>query len=203
MKLYYMPGACSLGVHIVLEWIGAPYEVQRLSHDELKQAPFLAVNPAGAVPALAVDGWVLTQNAAILNYLADSFPEAKLGGDGSPKSRAEINRWLGVINADAHPAFRPLFGATSYLNDKAAIEATKANAKTRVRQYLQTINNQLEGRDWLASQRSIADPYLFVITRWCEAMEIDLAGLDHVHRFRERMNADPAVQNVLSAEGLS
>lgn len=71
MKLYYMPGACSLGDHIVLEWIGTPYETQKLSRDELKQNAYLHINPAGAVPALDVGGWILTQNAATLNYLAD------------------------------------------------------------------------------------------------------------------------------------
>src|SRR5699024_1727233 len=94
MKLYYMPGACSLATHIVLEWIGVPYTTQRLSHDELKQDAFLAVNPAGAVPALDIDGWVLTQNAAILGYLAESHPDAGLAGDGSPRGHAEVNRWF-------------------------------------------------------------------------------------------------------------
>ncbi len=203
MKLYYMPGACSLGTHIVLEWIGAPYEAQKLSHNELKQKAFLSINPAGAVPVLTVDNWILTQNIAILNYLADRFPEAALGGDGSPKSRAEINRWLGIINSDIHPAFKPLFGATGYLNDKAAIEATKVNAKKEIHQHLATINKQLEGKDWLAGQRSIVDPYLFVISRWSSAMNIDLVGLENVQRFQNRMNADPAVQKTLTAEGLN
>lgn len=195
MKLYYMPGACSLGDHITLEWTGVSYETQRLSHDELKQEAFLRVNPAGAVPTLDVDGWVLTQNAAILNYLADSYPEAKLGGDGSPKGRAEVNRWLGLLNADVHPAFWPLF-------DDSATEASKARAKERIRQHLETIDQQLAGRDWLTGTRSIADPYLFVITLWCKFVGVDLAGLENIARFRDHMNADPAVQKVLKEEGL-
>src|SRR5688572_20194308 len=71
MKLYYSPGACSLSDHIVLEWIGAPYEAVRVSREQRQTPEFRKLNPAGAVPVFEQDGWVLTQNAAILNYLAD------------------------------------------------------------------------------------------------------------------------------------
>ena len=81
MKLYYSPGACSLSDHIVLEWTGAPYEAVRVSREERQTPAFRKLNPAGAVPVFEQDGWVLTQNAAILNYLADKFQQAKLGGD--------------------------------------------------------------------------------------------------------------------------
>src|SRR6476469_1107599 len=114
MKLFYSPGACSLSDHIVLEWIGQPYEAVRLSREQRQSPEYLAINPAGAVPALEQDGWVLTQNAAILNYLAETFPQAGLAGDGTPRGRAEVNKWLALVNADIHPAFQPLFGATSY-----------------------------------------------------------------------------------------
>ena len=203
MKLYYSPGACSLGDHIVLEWIGKPYETKRVDHEE-KQAPgFRKLNPAGAVPVFEQDGWVLTQNAAILNYLADTNPQAKLGGDGSPKSRAEVNRWLSFFNADVHPTFHPLFGSTSYLGeDKAAIEKTKDAAREKLRGYFERANKQLDGRDWLTGSRSIADPYLYVVLRWAKAMKVDLSGLDHLAKFRARMEADPAVQKVLKEEGL-
>ena len=84
MKLYFTPGTCSLADHIALEWVGKPYEAQLVTREQRKQPAYLAINPAGAVPALDVDGWILTQNVAILNYFADTFPETKLGGDGSP-----------------------------------------------------------------------------------------------------------------------
>jgi len=113
MKLYTKPGACSLTDHIVLEWIGKPFEVKVLTGAEMKQPEYLAINPAGAVPALVDGDFKLTQNAAILNYLADLNPESHLGGDGTPKSRADINRWLSFLNADVHPAFHPLFGSTA------------------------------------------------------------------------------------------
>ena len=203
MKLYYSPGACSLADHIVLEWIGKPYEAVRVTRDERKQPEFLKINPAGAVPVLQDGDWLLTQNAAILNFLADSFPEAGLGGDGTPKSRAEANRWLAFVNSDMHPAFKPLFGSTAYLGDEAAIEKSKADAKKKLRGMFVTADAQLAGKDWLIGQRSIADPYLFVLTRWAKANDIDLSGLSNLDRFFANMLADAAVQKALKEEGLA
>ena len=200
MKLYYSPGACSLADHIVLEWIGQPYEAIRVDREERQQPAFLALNPAGAVPVLDVDGWVLTQNAAILNYLADRFPASGLGGDGTPKSRAEVNRWLAFVNSDVHPAFKPLFGATAYLGDAAMVELSKANARTQIRKLLERADAALAEREWIAGGRSIADPYLFVILRWARGQQVDLAGLEHLDRFFRAMRADPAVQKVLDVE---
>jgi len=203
MKLYYSPGACSLSDHIVLEWIGKPFEAVRVSREERQTPEYLAINPSGAVPALAMDGWVLTQNAAILNYLADSHPEAGLGGDGSAQSRAEVNRWLGVANADIHPAFHPLFGSTAYLEDPEAIDRTKQAAATKLRGLFARVDTQLEGRDWITGRRSIADAYLFVVTRWAKAMNIDLSGFGNLARFFDRMLGDAGVQRALVQEGIA
>ena len=203
MKLYYSPGACSLSDHIVLEWIGKPYETQRLSRDERAMPAFKAINPAGAVPVLEVDGWVLTQNAAILNYLADTHPEAQLGGDGSAKGRAEVNRWLAFVNSDVHPTFKPLFGTTAYLDDPAAIDKTKENAKASLRTLFERADAQLAGNDWIAGTRSVADPYLYVTLRWAKGTGVDLSGLDNLARFFARIEADPGVRRVLVEEGLA
>jgi glutathione S-transferase len=203
MKLYYSTGACSLADHIVLEWIGAPYEAVRVSREERGEAWFRALNPAAAVPVFEQDGWVLTQNAAILNFLADRFPAANLGGDGTPEGRAEVNRWLAFVNADVHPAFKPLFGATAYLDDAAIIEKTKAHARESLRGLFERADAQLAGRDWIAGSRSIADPYLYVVARWAKGQRVDLAGLDNLARFVARMEGDPAVTRVLREEGLS
>ena len=202
MKLYYLPGACSLADHIVLEWIGKPYEASAVPRDQLKKE-FLKINPNGAVPALDVDGWILTQNTAILNYLADESPESGLGGDGSAKSRAEINRWLAFVNADLHPTFKPLFGATAYLEDESAIEKTKEAARKNLRGLFEKANTQLEGRDWLSGSRSIADPYLYVVSRWARSMKLDLSGFDNLAGFITRFESDSAVIKVLKDEGLS
>lgn len=204
MKLYYSPGACSLADHIALEWIGKPYEAVRVSREDRYKPEYLAINPAGAVPALEHDGWVLTQNAAILNYLADLHPEAGLGGDGSAKGRAEVNRWLAFANSDVHPAFHPIFGSTAYLEDAALIDRSKAAARAKVRTLYERADEQLKSRDWIAGDtRSIADPYLYVTYRWARGTGVDLSGLDHLAAFAARVEADPAVQKVLKDEGLS
>lgn len=200
MKLYFSPGACSLADHIALEWIGKPYEAVRVSREERKEPEFLKLNPAGAVPVLEHDGFVLTQNAAILNYLADLHPESNLGGDGSAKSRAEVNRWLSFVNSDVHPTFKPLFGATAYLDDPAMIDKSKDAARKGLRTLFERADAQLAGKGWIAGTRSIADPYLYVVLRWAKGQNVDLSGLDHLHDFVARMDADPAVTKVLAAE---
>ena len=202
MKLYTKPGACSLADHIVLRWIGSPFEVQVMDATTLKAPAYLALNPAGSVPLLETDGWVLTQNSAILGFLADAFPAAGLGGDGTPRSRAEVNRWLAFVNADLHPAFKPLFGATAYLEDPALIEKSHVAARKQLRGLFERADTRLAGRDWLADSRSIADPYLFVVTQWAKKTGVDLSGLDNLARFDARMAADPGVQAAMKAEGL-
>ena len=204
MKLYYSPGACSLADHIVLEWIGRPYDAVRVTREERRQPAFLAINPAAAVPALEHDGWVLTQNSAILNYLADLHPDAGLGGDGTPRGRAEVNRWLAFANSDVHPAFHPLFGSTAYLGDEAMVERSKEAAREKVRTLYLRADAHLAGRHWLANDtRSIADPYLYVTTRWARMTGVDMGGMPNLDAFVARMESDAGVQAALRAEGLA
>ena len=202
MKLYFTPGTCSLADHIALEWIGKPYDAQLVSREERRQPAFLAINPAGAVPVLDVDGWLLTQNSAILNWLADTHPEAKLGGDGSAKSRAIVNQWLSIVNSDVHPLFKVFFGAADYLGDQAMIEKAHDNARATLRTQFERIDRHLAGKDYLAGERSIVDPYLFVVLRWAKATKVDLSGLDNLRAFYERMRKDPGVKRALDAQGL-
>ncbi len=201
MKLYSSPGACSTADHIVLEWIGKPYDVEIVSREQRATPEFRKINPAGSVPVLEDEGWVLTQNAAILHYLCDLHPGTGLDGDGTPKGRAEVNRWLSFINADVHPAFKPLFGSTAYLEDEAVVEATKAYARNTLRGLFGRVDAQLAGRDWITGARSIADPYLYVVLRWAKGSGVDLSGFDNLERFFARMDADPAVRKVLAMKG--
>ena len=202
MKLYTKPGACSLADHIALRWIGKPFEVRVMDAAGMKTPEYLKLNPAGAVPVLEVDGWTLTQNAAILNFLADAFPESGLGGDGTPRSRAEINRWLAFLNADVHPAFHPIFGSTRYLGEDVMIEKSKDNARTKLRDLFERLDAQMAGKDWLTGSRSIADPYLFVTLRWAKATHVDLSGLQNLESFFVRMRADAGVAVAMETEGL-
>ena len=202
MKLYSFSGSCALATHIVLEWIGKPYTVQLVEKEDLAKPAYLKLNPNAKVPTIDEDGWVLYENAAILNYLADKYPEAKLGGDGTPRGRAEVNRWMAVINSDMHPTFKPLFGTTSYLGDHGAIEKTKEAARTELRAYFERLDQQLAKNKWLAGSRSIADPYLFVLLRWSKAVKVDLSGLENLKEFEQRMRADAGVRKALKDEQL-
>ena len=203
MKLYSKPGACSTAVHIVLQWAGGPFEVEILDGAAMKAPAFLAINPAGAVPALVDGDFVLTQNAAIMGYIADTHPQAGLAGDGSPRQRAEAARWLSFVNSDLHPAFKPIFAPGRYIDDKAQHDAVKAAARTMVRGLLETADKRLADNEWLAGFRSFADPYFFITLRWAQGTGVDLSGLDNVAAFKARMETDTGVQAALAAEGLS
>lgn len=203
MKLYTKPGACSLADHIVLRWSGLPFELQIMDAAAMKSPEYLKLNPAGSVPVLTVDDWVLTQNAAILGYIADVAPLSGLGGDGSARSRAEINRWIAFVNADLHPAFKPLFGSTRYLQDEALVALSQDDARQKLRTLFQRADAHLRGRSWLAEDRSGADAYLYVTLRWAGKNGVDLSGLEALEAFHQRMAADPDVRAALQAEGLA
>jgi len=206
MKLYTKPGACSLADHIVLHWSGLPFEVEIVDLATMKSPAFLAFNPAGAVPVLRDGDWVLTQNAAILHYIADSAPDKALDGGNDKRSRAEVNRWLSFVNADVHPTFKPIFGATRYLGDEAMVARTQDDARNKLRGLYQRVQDQLAaGHDWIAGTAapSIADAYLYVTLRWARGVGVDLSGLDALAAFGARMEADAGVQAALKAEGLA
>ena len=203
MKLYTKPGACSTACHISLHWSGAAFGVQVLTAEEMKAPAYLAINPAGAVPALEDGDFVLTQNAAIVGYIADLNPAAGLAGDGSPRQRAEANRWLAFCNADVHPAFHPLFGPARFIGDESQFDALKAAARLRLRGLYERAERQLDGREWIAGFRSYADPYLYITLRWAARTGVDLSGFDNLAAFVQRMEADAGVQAALKAEGLA
>lgn len=203
MKLYYLPGACSLADHIVLEWIGAPYEASEVARDQLKSPEYLKISPGGHVPVLVDDdGWALTENIAILHYLAEKHPEAKLTGIDA-RDRAEVNRWLGFLNSDVHQSFKPIFGAAGFISDEAQHEELQQHAREKLGKLFARINAQLETHTWLAGEhRSIADPYLFVVLRWARAKEVPLQGLKALDSFFDRMREDAGVKQALQAEGI-
>ncbi|NII11709.1 glutathione S-transferase N-terminal domain-containing protein [Oleiagrimonas sp. C23AA] len=203
MKLYYLPGACSLADHIALAWTGAPYEAEEVPRDQLKSPAFLAKNPAGSVPVLEDGHFVLTENIAILNYIAELHPGAHLNGDDSPQGRAEVNRWLGFLNSDVHKGFAPIFGPGKFTDDENQHEPLKAKARERLSELFGRIDQRLAASPWLAgAQRSVADAYLFVVWRWARAKQVNLGGYDHLAAFAQRMTDDPGVQQAMREEGL-
>lgn len=200
MKLYYMPGACPLASHIVLEWIGVPYATQAVAHDELATPAYRAINPGGTVPMLEHGDFRLTENVAILGYIADLHPQAGLLGDGSARDRAEVMRWVAFLNSDVHKAFSPIFNAANFLPEEGLADELAENARVHIRRYLERLDQQLQDREWLTGKRSVADPYLFVILRWAVNKEVDMRGLDNLARFGARMAGDPAVRAAIEVE---
>jgi glutathione S-transferase len=200
MKLYFFPGSCALADQIVLEWTGAPYEAIKVDKAALKAPEFLELNPSGTVPVLIDGDFVLSQNVAILQYVAELYPDARLFGDGTPRGRADVARWLGLLNSDMHPAFKPIFGAARFHPDPAVAGVLADVARANVRKYLDLLDNRLRGRDWLVDTRSIADPYLFVMLRWVRKLGMDSSGLDNLARFFERMQADRGVRAALTSQ---
>jgi len=200
-KLLYHTGACSLAPHIVLEWIGAPYDEQNV---EFGSPELLAANPAGAVPALIEDdGWILTQCGAILHYLADKHPEAGLGGEPGLRGAAELNRWSAFFTGDLHPAFFPLFSPARYTTnpDAAALEQVQDACRNLVRKKLALLDDHLAGREWILGKRSIVDAYAFPMIRWARKLLPEgIKGWTNIQALHDRIAADPAVQRVLARE---
>lgn len=202
IQLYTKPGACSSADHIALKWAGLPHQEKVVTATQMKEPEFLALNPAGSVPVLVDGDFVLTQNAAIMGYIADSAPESGLAGDGSKEQRAQAMRWLAYVNSDLHPAFKPMFSPQAYDPEPAQAEIVKDTARARVQAILGSAEKQLTDQEWLAGFRSVADPYLYITLRWAVAMGIDFGVLPHLKAFMQRMEADPGVQHVFQAENL-
>jgi len=203
VTLYYHTGACSLAPHIALEWIGEPYETKEV---EFGDKEYLKINPAGAVPALDTgEGWILTQAAAVLRYLADRFPQAGLAPDGSPREEAEADRWSSFITGDLHPAFFPLFLPDRYTRarEKEAFDNVREAAKALVRKKFDIIEAHLAGRRYLVGDKlSYLDAYVFPMERWAASMlEDGLSKYPNIQKHHDMMAADEGVKRALAAEG--
>ena len=168
MKLYVMPGSCALACHIALEWADAAYKLEVLTRDALRSEQFLAVNPKAKVPALLLDGkGVITEAQAVLLFIADLFPDARLAPPASDLvPRAKLNETLSELTSEVHPAFGPLFAPSRYTAEPGCKEAVKRAACAGVDACFVRLNAALEGKDWLLGERSVADPYLYALSRW-------------------------------------
>lgn len=202
MKLYTKPGACSTADHIALCWCDTQFEVENVTPELLQDPQFLKLNPMGQIPVLVDGNFVLTQNVAILTYIGESFPKAKLLGEGSLKQKAEALRWLSFVNADVHPAFSLIFGGKKYSSDPAVIDALDKGARARLHKLYAQANDQLNGQEWIAGFRSVADPYLFMTLTWAQRLKIDLITFANLQKFFEKMQKDPGVVAAFKAEGL-
>lgn len=200
MDLYFSPLACSMASRISLYEAGAEdranlHQVnlgtKRIVADG---SDYLAINPLGQVPALRTDdGRILTENAAILIYLADRFPEAGLGAaDGG--ERYDLARWLGFIGAEMHKqVFTPLLSP-------AACEGAKDFARASAASRFAVLDGHLCSREHLLDHFSVADAYLTVVLNWAQFVQLDLGPYSAVAAYLERMKARPSVSRALQEE---
>ena len=202
LTLYYSPGACSLAPHIALEEAGAPYALQLVSIPKgEQQAPeYLSVNPRGKIPALRTGEGVLTENVAILTYIARSFPQAQLLPE-EPIEMARCISHMAWLSNTVHPAFTHIVRPERFATDEAAHANLKATGRQNVWKLLQELDALLAGREWvLGSRYSVADPYTLVIYGWGKGHGMPLEQLDHYTALKDRILRRPAVRRVLERE---
>jgi glutathione S-transferase len=201
IKLFYSPGTCALAPHIVLEWIGESYDLQKVNPSDPE---YLKLNPLGQVPAI-IDGdsGVMNQADAVLKYLARKYPEANLGDDGTLQGGYELDRWLAFLTGDMHPAFFPFFAPDRYSTDhsehaKQSIKEASAQLIDRVYQYL---DGHLENKDYVVGNcRTIADAYAFAMIRWGNSLPNGLANYTNLHSFYRHWCADEGVKHAMEQQ---
>ncbi len=198
-----MPGACSLASHIALVWAGAPYEVAVLSHAEVSGDAYRRINPKGAVPALVLDdGTVVTESLAVLEYVADRHPNARLGSaQGDVLERAKLNEILADLVSDVHKAWGPVFVPGRYVTDKAHQDDAKQAAYGQLDKQYARLDQLMQDRTWLLfDRRTVADAYLYVMCRWKDRSPTPLANYPALAAFKARLDADEGVQRAVSEE---
>ena len=202
LTLYFSPGACSMASHIALEEIGAPYEekLTQLQKGEQKTETYLKVNPRGKVPALSVDGKVITENAAILTFLAKRFPEKKL----LPSDPVEEARTIGTMawfSNTVHPSFGHYIRPERYAEGEAAQAAVKAAGLKAFETNLREIDGMVEGKQWImGDQYTVADPYARVFYGWGVRAGLPMNEMRAFTAWKDRMLARPGVRKILESE---
>ena len=204
--LYYSSGACSIAAHIVLEELGEPYEAKAISlkNGDNRKPEYLAINPRARSRRSRWTGGVITENVAILTYLADTHPAAKLfPAPTAALERARAVEYLAFLSTTVHPSFGPLFGAVRMIEDEAAQQQLKDFGKKTIERWFTDIEGHLKGKTYaLGDQFSVIDPYLLVFWRWATGMKLDGARFPAYHALAERVLARPATQRVYEVEGL-
>jgi glutathione S-transferase len=199
MKLYYMPGACSLAPHIALREAGLPFDLELVDRSKKtgSGADYWTINAKGAVPAVKLDdGQVLTEAAVIQQYIADKAPAKKLAPAAGTPERYRLQEWLNYIASELHKGIGQLFNPAMPDDYK---EAVKKGLAARQFAYL---DKALAGRDYLLGDFTIADGYAFTVLNWTKLHKIDLSAFPNIVAYIQRVTARPAVQAAMTAEGL-
>jgi len=201
MKLYYLPGACSLASHIMLHEVGAQFDIERVDTKEGRTQSgraYREISPNGYVPALEIEtGDYLTEGVAVLQHIADTHPERAFSPKPGSVARARLQQFLNFAAAELHKSWGPLF-------TDGASAAEQAAAKAKVATKFDHLESVLsDGRDYLVENRfSVADAYTFVLVNWANFKEIDLSNWPNLAGFVARIQARPATLAAMKAEGL-
>lgn len=194
MKLYYSPLACSLADHIALHEAGMAFETERVDLRTLRTASgedFARINPKKYVPALILDdGTMITENVAVLDWIAGETPALQVGGT---LGRTRVLEALTYITTEIHRAYKPMWHPSS--------AAEKAKAIETVLRLLQPLSDGLQGDFLFGAKPSVADFYLFVMLLWADRFALDVPV--PLLALRERLKARPAVRAAMATEGIT
>ncbi len=199
-QLYYAPGACSLAPHIVLRELGEDFSLVKVStktHETEDGKDFYKINPKGYVPALGLgNGDVLTEGAAITQFLADNKPGSDLAPRAGSIERARLNEWLVFINSEIHKTFSPMF-------NPATTDEQKKSIKEKLASRFDFVEKSLGDRAYLTGEKfTIADAYLFTVVNWSNFTGIDIGPWPKLKAFQVRVAGRPHTQAAMKAEGL-
>jgi glutathione S-transferase len=178
---------------------GLPFDLEQVERSKKTKSgeDYLGINPKGAVPAIRLDdGQVLTEGAAIQQYIADKAPGKKLAPAAGTMERYHLQEWLNYVASEVHKGIGQLFNPAMPDDYKDAVKKGLA-----ARQF-PFLEKALAGRDYLMGDFTVADGYLFTVLRWTNVHKIDLSAFPNIVAFMKRVTARPAVQEAMKAEGL-
>jgi glutathione S-transferase len=203
IKLFYAPHTCALASHIALEEVGADYELARIDIDanDHRKPEYLAINPKGRVPTLLIERGILTETPAILVFIAQSFPQARLAPVEDPFAFARIQEFNSYLCATAHVAHAHRMRGARWVDDASAIAAMQRKVPRNVSECFGLIErNMLRGPWVMGDSYTICDAYLFTLAQWLEADGVDLSALPKVSEHRRLVSQRPATMRAIAAE---
>src|ERR1700677_1852163 len=203
LTFYYATNTCALASHIALEEAGATYETRWIDFGAAEQTKpdYLKINPKGRVPSLVTERGVLTETPAILAYVAQSHPEAKLAPLDDPFAFAELQAFVNHLCSTLHVAHAHRMRGYRWADDPAAHLAMQKKVPQSVGECYALIEQKMLKGPWvMGEQYTIADPYLYTLAQWMEADGVDVATIPRVADHRARMRERPAVRKAIAEE---
>ena len=203
LKLYFAPGTCALATHIALAEAGADYTTERIDFKtNQQQSPeYLAINPKGRVPALVTDRGILTENPAMLVYIAQSFPKAKLAPLDDPFAFAQVQSINSYLSSTVHVAHSHKGRGYRWATEESSFADMKRMIPKSMGAVFALLERRMLQGPWMMGETyTICDPYLFTLTGWLEGDGVDISTLPKVADHFKRMKDRPAVQRALAEE---